>query len=147
MLTKASVSDIDWIVSAQTSMAKETEGLELDEPTVRRGVAGVFERPQRGTYWLWKQDEQVSACLLCVDEWSDWRAGTVWWIHSVYVSPEFRRTGIYKNMYRALQDMVAANEGVKGIRLYVDKTNTKAQSVYEACGMSNEHYSLYEWLP
>ena len=49
-------------------------------------------------------------------------------------------------MYRGLQDMVKANNEVKGIRLYVDKTNSKAQKVYEACGMPNEHYSLYEWL-
>jgi RimJ/RimL family protein N-acetyltransferase len=35
---------------------------------------------------------------------------------------------------------------VMGIRLYVDKRNIKAQRVYEAVGMTGEHYSTFEWM-
>ena len=30
--------------------------------------------------------------------------------------------------------------------LYVDKTNTSAQKVYEKLGMENHHYEMYEWM-
>ena len=35
---------------------------------------------------------------------------------------------------------------LRGLRLYVDKTNTRAQKVYENLGMNGEHYHLYEWM-
>jgi RimJ/RimL family protein N-acetyltransferase len=50
-------------------------------------------------------------------------------------------------MYQYLQQKVAEDDNLKGIRLYVDKTNTKAAQVYKAIGMSDEHYTFFEWLP
>ena len=49
-------------------------------------------------------------------------------------------------MYDALKAIVNENDQYKGIRLYVEKTNLKAQKVYDAIGMTREHYDLYEWL-
>jgi ribosomal protein S18 acetylase RimI-like enzyme len=42
--------------------------------------------------------------------------------------------------------MVEESKDLRGLRLYVDKSNANAQKVYEALGMSGEHYHLYEWL-
>ena len=45
-----------------------------------------------------------------------------------------------------LKDHVQNTEALGGLRLYVDKTNTNAQKVYEAIGMNGEHYSMFEWM-
>jgi ribosomal protein S18 acetylase RimI-like enzyme len=42
--------------------------------------------------------------------------------------------------------MAQRNDSIRGIRLYVDKTNTKAMKVYEKLGMNGEHYGLFEWM-
>lgn len=68
------------------------------------------------------------------------------WIHSVYVQPEFRKNGVYKALYAHLKQMVAESHDLRGLRLYVDKTNLSAQKVYESLGMSGEHYHLFEWM-
>ena len=42
--------------------------------------------------------------------------------------------------------IVDSTSDVKGIRLYVDKNNTRARALYEAIGMSGEHYITYELM-
>jgi hypothetical protein len=42
--------------------------------------------------------------------------------------------------------MVRESDELVGLRLYVDKSNKDAQSVYQTMGMTGEHYDLYEWL-
>lgn len=138
--------DIPIIAEYQCKMAFETENMKLDPPTVDAGVSAVFDDPSKGKYWLAEVDGQVVGCLLTVPEWSDWRNGTVLWIHSVYVHPDFRKHGVYRKLYSHLKKMVEESSDLRGLRLYVDKTNTKAQAVYEALGMSEEHYHLYEWM-
>lgn len=138
--------DIDTIADFQVKMAQETENLKLDPAVVNLGVTAVMDDPSKGKYWLAEVDREVVGCLLTVPEWSDWRNGTVLWIHSVYVQPSFRQHGVYKSLYSHLKQMVVESSDLRGLRLYVDKTNQKAQKVYEALGMSGEHYHLYEWL-
>ena len=91
--------------------------------------------------------EEVAAGMLMITlEWSDWRNGWVWWIQSVYVDREFRKYGVFKELYNHIKSIVESSENIRGIRLYVDKRNTRAQKVYESLGMTGEHYSTYEWM-
>ena len=39
---------------------------------------------------------------------------------------------------------LAKSEGISQVRLYVDKDNKKAQTVYQKLGMSECHYLMYE---
>ena len=134
------------IIDFQVRMARETEGMELDLPTVTRGVQAVFDDPAKGEYWVAESDGRVVGSLLTTYEWSDWRNGTVIWIQSVYVPLELRRSGIYRRLYEHLRERVLASPGLMGIRLYVDRRNAAAQRVYERLGMSREHYEMFEWL-
>lgn len=49
-------------------------------------------------------------------------------------------------MYNHIQKLVDADPDLKGIRLYVDKTNAAAQQTYKKIGMNGEHYTVYEWM-
>jgi len=138
--------DIPTIAEFQIKMAFETESLALDPETVEKGVSAVFDDPSKGKYWLAESHGKIAGCLLTVPEWSDWRNGTVLWIHSVYVLPEFRKMGVFRSLYAHLKTMVEDSKDLRGLRLYVDKSNHSAQKVYESLGMSGEHYYLYEWL-
>jgi GNAT superfamily N-acetyltransferase len=143
---KAKFKELETIVDFQILMASETEDMKLDKETLISGVEAVFEDPGKGTYYVATEEEVVIACLLITPEWSEWRNGTVWWIQSVYVVKEHRGKGIFKALYNYIKAMVEGDETLKGIRLYVEKENTKAQAVYEKLGMTAEHYKLYEWL-
>ena len=145
-IREARLGDAPVIVDFQIRMARSTEDLELDFDTVTRGVAAVFADPAKGTYWVAESEDRVIGSLLTTFEWSDWRNGTVLWIQSVYVLPEWRRRGVYKSLYEHLKRQVEKSPGLRGLRLYVDQRNTAAQQVYERLGMTKEHYQMYEWL-
>jgi GNAT superfamily N-acetyltransferase len=145
-IRKGKLSDIEHIVELQLRMARETEGIQLDKAVLTKGVQGVFQRPDRGTYWVAEEDDKILAVFLAIPEWSDWRNATVLWIHSLYVIPEARKKGVFSKMFRNLKQQVEQSHGLAGLRLYVDKQNKPAQAVYEKLGMNKHHYELYEWL-
>jgi GNAT superfamily N-acetyltransferase len=136
--------DAPTIVEFQETMARETEEVELDREVVTRGVKAVFDDPSRGRYFVADAGGHVVASLLITYEWSDWRNGVVWWIQSVYVEPEFRGRGVYAGLYAYVKE--SADASVRGIRLYVDRRNTRAQEVYRRLGMDGEHYLVFEWM-
>lgn len=143
---KATTKDINAIVDFQLKMAAETEGIELNSDIVLKGVTAVIEDERKGQYYVTEINEKVVASLLTTFEWSDWRNGTIIWIQSVYVLGNFRRRGVYRNMYSHIKNMVLNNPKLNGIRLYADKSNTAAHKTYQELGMNHDHYITFEWL-
>jgi GNAT superfamily N-acetyltransferase len=143
---EATSDDAASIVEFQLAMARETEELELDRVVLSRGVAAVFADPTLGRYFVAEEEGDVIASLMITYEWSDWRAGTVWWIQSVYVVPSFRRRGVYAGLYAHVKNFVDGDSTIRGIRLYVDERNKPAQEVYARLGMNGEHYRVFEWM-
>lgn len=144
-IRKANPEDASIIIEFQEKMAWETEQLTLVHSIVEKGVIAVFTNENRGQYWVAEANNSIIASLLITYEWSDWRNSNVWWFQSVYVLPDFRRKGIFRSMYNYIKNE-ADKQGVAGLRLYVETKNTRAQKTYEALGMQNEHYTMYEWL-
>jgi GNAT superfamily N-acetyltransferase len=138
----ATLEDLEALVTGNVETARETERMELDPVTVRRGVRAVLEARAPGFYRVVEDAGDVVAQLLVTYEWSDWRDRVVWWIQSVYVVREQRRRGLYRRLYESILED-ARRAGAGGVRLYVDDSNHRAHSVYEALGMKG-HYRVYE---
>ncbi len=145
-IRQATEHDLPRLIGFQQSMARETEGLTLDEAVLRAGLQALFADTSKGQYYVAEDEGNVVGCLMTTYEWSDWRNGTVLWIQSVYIAPDYRGRGVYRQLYAHLQQQVLSQPGFRGIRLYVDKTNKAAQRVYEKLGMNGEHYQMYEWM-
>lgn len=146
IVREATKNDIEQIVEFQLKMAHETENIKLHKPTVIKGVSAILNDSSKGKYYIAVIDETVVGSLLTTFEWSDWRNGTILWIQSVYVLQEFRRKGVYRNMYAHIKQLVLENSNLNGIRLYADKSNLPAHKTYEKLGMSADHYITFEWL-
>src|SRR5688572_3482844 len=142
----AARTDVAAIVEFQLAMARETEDVALDRPTLTRGVDAVFDTPSLGRYYVAESGGEVIGSLLITYEWSDWRNGMVWWIQSVYVLPAFRGRGVYAGLYAHIKTIVEPDPAIRGIRLYVDNRNAAAQKVYARLGMEGEHYRVFEWM-
>ena len=59
-------------------------------------------------------------------EWSDWSNCNYYWIQSVYVRPESRHQGVFKELFEFAK-AIAQSEGAGALRLYVDHHNVNAQ--------------------
>ena len=138
----ATPADLETLVAGNADMAAETEQLQLDLLTLRLGVGAVLDGRVAGRYWVAEHDGRVVGQLLITYEWSDWRNRMVWWIQSVYVAPEQRRRGVLKALYERVR-REAVEAGCGGLRLYVDNSNSRAQTAYSTL---NTAAGVLPWL-
>ncbi|WP_103026799.1 GNAT family N-acetyltransferase [Salinibacter altiplanensis] len=143
-LRRATPDDVETLAHFNEAMAEETEGKTLDPEAVRAGVRGVFDRPKQAFYLVAERDETVVGSLMITTEWSDWRNADFWWIQSVYVPPPARQTGIYAALHGEVRRRAREADDVCGLRLYVEQDNAAARAAYEAVGMSEPPYRMYE---
>ena len=142
----ATPQDAPVLIEFNAAMALETEQKELLPEVIGAGVRSLLGNPASGFYMVAEKDHRVVGSLMITKEWSDWRNGTFWWIQSVYVRPELRRQGVYKLLYRHVQDLAADDPAVCGFRLYVEHENARAQATYRALGMKQTRYLVFEEL-
>ncbi|KXI30618.1 GNAT family N-acetyltransferase [Paraglaciecola hydrolytica] len=140
----ANLQDLAALVDFNQSMALETENKKLDSDVLNKGVGALIADPNKGFYLVAEQDKQVVGSLMVTTEWSDWRNAVFWWIQSVYIVPQCRRQGIYGMLYAQVKELAKQNGNICGFRLYVEKENLIAQRTYEAMGMLESHYLMYE---
>ena len=140
----ATPADAEFLVRGNASMALETEHLSLDLDRLRDGVHALFEDTARGLYYIAEIDGRRVGQMMITYEWSDWRNGVFWWIQSVWVEPAFRGQGVFKALYGHVEAKARQDNGVCGLRLYVEHENTRAQATYERCGMKRTVYQMFE---
>lgn len=141
---EAQAEDAPVIADYNARLALESENKRLEHDVVVAGVQALLEQPAKGRYFVAERDEAIVGQLLITYEWSDWRNGLFWWIQSVYVPAESRRSGVFSELYRHVAALASEAPGVCGIRLYVEKENTHAQRTYNALGMSQTGYQVME---
>jgi GNAT superfamily N-acetyltransferase len=143
---KAKAGELNSILNFQLAMAWETENIELEPQTVRKGIEEVFSDPSKGCYYIAVEKGKIIGSLLTTYEWSDWRNGMIIWIQSVYVIPGYRRRGVFSTLYQHIKEIVLNDPKLSGIRLYADKSNVIAHKAYKKLGMNSDHYITFEWL-
>lgn len=144
----ATVDDVQTIVAFNAAMALETEQRRLDLDRLRDGTLALLAHHQQGFYVVAEMSVEATRTavgqLMITYEWSDWRNGAFWWIQSVYVTPEWRRRGVYRAMHEHIAARAKASPHVCGIRLYVERQNRPAQTVYQRVGLRSSGYTIYE---
>jgi GNAT superfamily N-acetyltransferase len=143
-IREATRGDAAFIAAANAALAAETEGKTLDMTLLGPGVQAVLDDPALGRYYIAEIDGQAVGQLMTTFEWSDWRNGLFLWIQSVYVLPGHRGSGAFRALFRHLADLAKADTRICGIRLYVDRSNRRAQAVYARLGMHLSNYGVME---
>jgi len=144
---QAGPADAPAIIEFNRLLAEESEGKTLDAAVLEPGVAAVLADPRKGLYFLAEEDRRPVGQMGLTFEWSDWRNGWFWWIQSVYVRREARRKGVFRALYRHIEEMARRDREVIGLRLYVEDANEAAQKTYHKLGMTRTGYVLLEKYP
>lgn len=155
-LRDATVADHAALVAFNQAMAQETEHKQLDPHKLGPGVRRVLEDAAVGRYFVAvaadiaadadpqrSSEESVVGQIMITTEWSDWRNGHFYWIQSVYVTPAWRRRGVYRALHQHVVDHARARGDVVGVRLYVEPDNVRAKKTYESLGMT-KNYDVME---
>ena len=141
---RATLEDAEVVARYAADMALETENLRLDREQVRRGVEAALRDASKGFYVVAAAHGAVVGQAMVTFEWSDWSNGMRWWLQSVYVNPDFRRSGIFRGLLQMVRRLAQAEGTVCSVRLYVERENRAAQAVYTQLGFHETNYRLYE---
>lgn len=143
-IRNATPDDAPIIAGFNSRLAEETEGSALDAALIGPGVARILADASLGCYWVAERDGEIVGQIMTTREWSDWRNGMLWWLQSVYVHPDHRRGGVFSALYRHVEALARQSPDVVGIRLYVEKDNTRAQRTYVKLGMTMTDYQVMQ---
>ena len=140
----ATQRDVEIITANNAALAMETEHRRLSPDIVRAGVSAALADPAKGRYFVAELAGQVVGQIMHTYEWSDWRNGCFWWIQSVYVTQSARGQGVFRRLFDHLRTLARAEPGVCGLRLYVERDNSRAQMTYRQCGLVDPGYFVME---
>lgn len=140
----AGPDDLSAIVEFNQRLALESENLPLDPQVLTSGVAKVLADPQRGRYFVADDAGEVIGQIMITYEWSDWRDGWIWWIQSVYVRADRRKSGVFRSVFEFIEATARTEGGVVALRLYVEKANHVAQATYHRLGFEEMHFHLFQ---
>jgi GNAT superfamily N-acetyltransferase len=142
-IRRATPTDVAVIAEHNRLLAWESESKALDPAVVTAGVAAAIADPDRkGPYYLACDGPNVVGQCQITLEWSDWRNGWFWWIQGVYVPEKHRNCGVFRALYEHVRTEALAAGDVLALRLYVERDNQRARSVYKGLGMEFEHYDV-----
>lgn len=147
-IRRASPADEGVLVAFNAALAWETEHKRLRTDVLTAGVRAVFADPAKGFYTVALDEAgEVIGQMMVTFEWSDWRNGWFWWVQSVYVREDARRRGVFRELYREVERQASADPAVIGLRLYVERDNSRARATYAALGMTETTYGMMEEYP
>jgi GNAT superfamily N-acetyltransferase len=141
---KATLGDLERLVSFAIAEANEAEGISKTHERVREGIKTALCDDSIAIYWVLEQDgPEVIGNVSVVKEWSNWNAGYYWWIQSIYVLPTFRGRELMQNLIQTVKQ-TALEENALDLRLYVHKTNKRAIRAYRKTGFSDSEYKIMQ---
>jgi GNAT superfamily N-acetyltransferase len=140
----AALTDLPIIVRFNSLLAWETEHKRLDPETIERGVRRALAAPGLCRYFVAEQGGQIVGQAMITIELTDWRDGVLWWFQSVYVAEPHRGQGVFKALFEHVRALAESDGEVRGLRLYVERDNERAQRVYQQLGLQPSGHLVFE---
>jgi ribosomal protein S18 acetylase RimI-like enzyme len=141
-IRRAQLKDLDKLTLFVQNEARESEGLDIDKETLRKGVETALRDENIAFYWvLVDKDDEPLGNISALREWSNFHAGFYWWIQSMYILPEYRGQGYSSQLFDAVSTKIQAQGGIE-LRLLVHKNNKRAIKAYTKTGFSELEYKI-----
>lgn len=132
------------IAGMNQQLADETEGRRLPSEVVLAGVQQGLLLDPEVRYFVAAFDGLPVGQLMLTREWSDWRNGWMLWLQSVYVSPLYRRQGVFRDLLNFALTSCRKTDNAVCVRLYVEHQNEAAVEVYGKLGFGDTGYRVME---
>jgi ribosomal protein S18 acetylase RimI-like enzyme len=140
----ATLDDAEFIADCNCRLAEETEYKTLDREVLIAGIRRGMVSVELCRYFVAEVNGRRAGTTMLTYELTDWRDGVLWWLQSVYVCEDFRNQGVFRAVYRHIEELARRSPHVRGLRLYVRSDNERAMKTYRAMGMEPTGYEVYE---
>lgn len=123
-----------------------SEQLRFREPIARQGLQQILGNRNFGVVYLISLDQEVIGYVVLAFGFSLEFHGRDGIVDELYLREEHRGKGAGKASLRFIEE-VSRKEGIKALRLEVEKVNTLAQAIYQQAGYKDhDRYLLTKWL-
>src|SRR5262245_41419558 len=113
----------------------------FDERAARAALRGVLSDPAHGRALLIEVEGALAGYLVVCFGWSLEFHGRDAFVDELYVRERFRGQGIGTRALEVAAE-VCRTSGVRALHLEVERSNTRAQSVYRRTGFADRDYYL-----
>lgn len=137
---RAIPSDLEKIAELLIPFCEEYHQKQVTQEIARKGIAHLFENPHLGRYYVCEEENRLVGYLMVFFEWSDWRAGNMYYLEAVYTLPEYRKRGVFKSLYKHMYDEAVKENSV--LRTIVG--TTFPVEALKKIGLQESHYNLLE---
>lgn len=137
---QATESDVPSILVLLLAFCQEYLKKTIEKSTAETGIRHVFAQPYLGRYYVCEFEGKVISYSFAFFEWSDWRAGNMFYIESAYTVPEHRAKGAFRLIFRAMHDdALLENSAIRVIA----SEGFPVESLGKL-GLEESHYRVFE---
>jgi|TARA_B100001245_G_C22878839_1_gene422552 GNAT superfamily N-acetyltransferase len=118
--------------------------LSRDLNQMRAGLKTLLTDKSKGCEVLAESQGKIIGRIHVATEWSVYRNSNFWLFENVYVTPEWRRQGVYSIMHRWIYDRAKADPTCCGLRFWALEDNQPARRAYHKMRMDAKMVELFE---
>ena len=114
---------------------------EPENTTLRSGIEAALNDISKGFYFIARTEGVVVGFLYVTYEWSDWRAGDMYWIRNITVSPAHQGKGIFRSLVESCKARAKENQ-VAAIRMVIHEEDETCKRKIAKSGFDAGVYNI-----
>lgn len=115
-----------------------------DKERLKEGLSALLDDPNKGNEIVAVSEGEIIGRIHIAKEWSVYRNAEFWMFENVYVSPNWRRKGIYTLMHEWIYSRAKADSNCCGLRFWALEDNLPARNAYHKMQMEGQIVELFE---
>lgn len=115
-----------------------------DKERLKEGLSALLDDPNKGYEIVAVSEGEIIGRIHIAKEWSVYRNAEFWMFENVYVSPSWRRKGVYTLMHEWIYSCAKADSNCCGLRFWALEDNLPARNAYHKMQMEGQIVELFE---
>lgn len=140
---RAKIEEVEFFAENTARLAFETEGKVCDESRTVEFTSRGFQFPEKTSFWIASLEGKDVASMCLTTEFNVVKNKFYSWFQSVYIHNEHRGKKIFNTMFKCAE-FFSRSQGHAGLKLYVERENLVARSVYLKKGFSFPNCEILE---
>ena len=111
---------------------------------LKEGLAALLDDSNKGHEVVAISEGEIIGRIHIATEWSVYRNANFWMFENVYISPNWRRKGIYTLMHKWIYSRAKVDLNCCGLRFWALEDNRAARDAYHKMQMEGKIVELFE---
>ena len=115
-----------------------------NQKRLKAGISALLDDSNKGHEVVAVSEDEIIGRIHIAKEWSVYRNANFWMFENVYVSPNWRRKGVYTIMHEWIYSRAKTDSTCCGLRFWAFEDNKPARNAYHKMRMEGQIVELFE---